>query len=153
MRNAFAVASFVLLAACGGSAPAPTAPAVPATAPTSDGPSEKWADATTNEAKVAFMKTRVLPRMSEVMKAHDPTRYASVTCKTCHGPDNKEPKDFLPKLAMKDGKLAAFSTKPEVAKFMAEKIVPEMASAMGVAPYNPETHQGFGCGGCHAIQN
>jgi hypothetical protein len=73
------------------------------------------------------------------------------TCKTCHGPAYKEPKEFLPHLTMKDGKITAFAEKPEVSKFMAEKVVPEMAAAMGQPPYDPATHKGFGCGGCHTI--
>lgn len=101
---------------------------------------------------MAFMSTRVMPPMSKVFKEHDAKRFAEVTCKTCHGPMYKEPKEFLPKLVMKDGKLTSFAEKPEVSKFMAEKVVPAMASAMGQAPYDPATHKGFGCGGCHAIE-
>ncbi len=52
---------------------------------------------------------------------------------------------------MKDGKISAFTDKPEVAKFMAENVEPEMASTLGMKPYDAATHQGFGCSGCHTI--
>jgi cytochrome c551/c552 len=99
----------------------------------------------TKDEQVAFMKARVMPRMSKVFTKTE------TTCKTCHGPAYKEPKEFLPHLTMKDGKITAFAEKPEVSKFMAEKVVPEMAAAMGQPPYDPATHKGFGCGGCHTI--
>ena len=147
-----------LVAACGG--PEPVTPATPAgtgAAPAaSDAPAgalpTEWSDTMPMDQQIAYMKANVLPRMSKTFQAHDAQRYAGMTCKTCHGPNNKPPKEFLPKLAMKDGKMAAFAEKPEVAKFMAEKIVPEMAAAMGKKPYAPATHQGFGCGGCHTIE-
>ena len=34
-------------------------------------------------------------------------------------------------------------------KFMMEKVVPEMVSLLGVSKYDPATHKGFGCFGCH----
>jgi hypothetical protein len=110
-----------------------------------------WSDAMSKEAKMAFMKSNVLPTMSKVFLAQNATRYAKVECTTCHGPQYKEPKEFLPRLTLSGGKLTAFSEKPEIAKFMADKVVPEMAAAMGLKPYDPQTKQGFGCAGCHAI--
>jgi cytochrome c551/c552/predicted small lipoprotein YifL len=161
----FSAALVVLssIAACGGEAPppqpppAPSAnaeaasstasmtPAAPSTLPTT------WSDAMPKEQQMAFMKQNVLPRMSKVFQAHDATKYADFGCKTCHGPEYKNPHEFLPHLALKDGKMTAFAEKPEIAKFMAEQVSPQMASAMGEPPYDMQTHQGFGCGGCHTI--
>lgn len=163
------------LAACGGGQPdaqTPTTPAGPAsastadagvteapgaadagasaTAPTPTGP--VWRDDATKDQKVAFMKAHVVPPMSKVFQAADAKKYAEFGCKTCHGPQYKEPKDYLPKLTLKDGKITAFADKPQVAKWMAEKVTPAMASAMGQKPYDPQTHQGFGCGGCHTVE-
>jgi len=87
--------------------------------------------------------------MAKVFQTQDAKRYAEFGCKTCHGPKYQAPKDFLPKLTMKGGK---FAGKPEVLKFMGEKVVPEMAAAMGEKPYDPATKEGFGCGGCHTIE-
>ena len=101
---------------------------------------------------MAFMKTRVVPAMGPVFQSHD-AKYANFSCKTCHGPEYKNPHDFLPKLTMKGGNLTAFAEKPEISKFMAESVVPKMATAMGLPPYDMKTHQGFGCGGCHTIES
>jgi NAD(P)-dependent dehydrogenase (short-subunit alcohol dehydrogenase family) len=44
-----------------------------------------------------------------------------------------------------------FKDKPEIAKWMVDAVSPQMADAMGLPHYDPKTHQGFGCGGCHTI--
>lgn len=170
-----------LAAACGGGQAEPTTPAAPsASAAPSSAPAASaaaapsasasaaasgsvapetpapagttWSDSWTKEQKSAFMKQHVVPRMSKVFQGADAKKYAEFGCKTCHGPQYKDPKDFLPKLTMKNGKMTAFTDKPQVAKFMAEKVTPEMASAMGMQPYDPATQKGFGCGGCHTVE-
>jgi hypothetical protein len=103
------------------------------------------------EAQIAFMRKRVAPHMAKIFQSANASQYADFGCKTCHGPEFKPPKDYLPHLTLKDGKMTAFVEQPHVAKFMAERVVPEMASAMGAPPYDPQTHSGFGCGGCHAV--
>jgi cytochrome c551/c552 len=123
MRHAMLAAAVALLAACA----VPTA----------------WSSELSKRQKMALMKQRVLPTLGPVFAAHDPTRYAKHGCVTCHGPDDKDPHDYLPRLTVKDGTLTAFTEKPEIAKFMANEVVPNMASAMGVPS--------FGCGGCHAV--
>ena len=109
-----------------------------------------WSDDMAKEQKVAFMKKKVVPATAPVFQAQDPEAKA-FGCKSCHGPEMKDPQEFLPKLTMKDGKITSFADKPEVSKFMMEKVVPAMASAMGMQPFDPATKQGFGCGGCHAV--
>ena len=151
-----------VLAACGGGQPAPAAPepaaAEPAPAPAEAAPAPveapaKWSDALTRDQQVAFMKTHVVPKMAPVFQAANAERYKEFGCKTCHGPEFKDhPPEFLPPLVVKDGQITAFAEKPEISKFMAEKVVPEMAAIMGMPPYNPETKQGFGCGACHQIK-
>lgn len=154
----------LVFAACGGNEPQPTSPTGPqgtatapattaAVAPTAPAAAvTAFRDAKGKDAQMAYMQNQVQGRMGKAFQAHDGKRYADFSCKTCHGPNYVEPKAFLPKLTMKGGNLTAFAEKPEVSKFMAEKIVPEMAAAMGEKPYDPATHQGFGCGGCHAIE-
>jgi hypothetical protein len=135
-------------------APAAAAPAADASAPSAEiaaAGGETWSDTWPKDKQLAFMKKNVAPRLGKVFKAHDAAHYADFSCKTCHGPAYKNPHEFLPKLAMKDGKLLAFADKPDVSKFMAESVVPEMASAMGEPMYDPKTQKGFGCGGCHGI--
>jgi hypothetical protein len=165
------------LAACGGApAPAPEAPppppaATPAApeapaAPTAEAPKpaesappaapaapahDVWSKDMTKDQQVAFMKKNVVPEMEPVFKGFDAKRYDKFSCKTCHGPAFKDPHQFLPKLTMKDGKMVEFEKKPEIAKFMAEQVVPHMATAMGMKPFDPATKEGFGCGGCHTV--
>jgi len=111
----------------------------------------RWKDQQTKSQELAFMKKIVVPQLSSVFQSYDAKRHEDFGCKTCHGPAAGHPKAFLPKLAMKDGKLAAFSEQPEIAKFMAERVVPAMASAMGEPPHDEATGKGLGCGTCHAI--
>ncbi len=103
------------------------------------------------EQKSAFMKAHVVPQMQRVFQGVNASRYAEFGCTTCHGPAFAEPREFLPKLTMKEGHITAFAEKPEIAKFMAESVVPKMASAMGLAAFDPKTGQGFGCMGCHTV--
>ena len=145
------IASLSLSAACGGP-PASGPPSSPRNADPGAAPAPaSWSKEMTQDQQMAFMKTNILPAMGPVFQSHDATKYADFSCNTCHGPAYKNPHDYLPRLTMKDGNLTAFAEKPEVARFMAESIAPKMAASMGLPPYNMQTHQGFGCGGCHAI--
>lgn len=148
--------TFVLLAACGGGnaenpqTTAPTASASASTAPTAAAP-DVWSDSMSKDQQAAFMKKNVVPAMAPVFQAFDGKKYADFGCKTCHGSAFKLPKDHLPHLTFKDGKLKEAAEKPEMAKFMMEKVTPAMVTAMGAKPYDPQAHTGFGCGGCHTI--
>jgi hypothetical protein len=157
-----------LVANCGGSTPQPAPPdttaesvteatpsesasAAPAEAESSSAP-EAWSDDLSPEQKGAFMAERVMPAMRPVF-----AQAPDFTCKTCHGPDQVDNKAFahpnqhLPRLEFKDGKMTSFETKPEVSKFMAEKVLPAMAQVMGKEPYSQDNPTGFGCNGCHAV--
>jgi len=157
-------------AACGPAAPEPFTPA--AVAPTSSAPTAVPAAssapapapaATAAPARVAFstlsaeqklqrMKSVVMPSMSKVFQEGDAKKYGEFGCKTCHGDKKQDPHVVLPKLTLSgDGFAKLMATKPAVTKFMAEKVTPAMAEAMGDKPYDPATHEGFGCGGCHRV--
>jgi len=145
--------------ACGGVSPDAAIPVTPTATPTASATSSAavpvptaWRDDLPVPEKIALMKATVTPRLGKVFQTRSAQHYADFGCSSCHGPDNKDPKDFLPTLTMKDGKLTCFGDSPEMSKFMAEKVVPEMASALGEAPFNPATKTGFGCPGCHTIQ-
>ena len=156
--------TFVLLAACGGGNAenpqntAPTASASASTAPsasasTTTAPAaDVWSDSMSKDQQAAFMKKNVVPAMGPVFQAFDGKKYSEFGCKTCHGPAFKVPKDFLPHLHFENGKLKEAAAKPEMAKFMMEKVTPAMVTAMGAKPFDPQTHQGFGCGGCHTVE-
>lgn len=156
----FATTSMSALWACASSTPEAQAPDAEQ-APTAEAPEAKtapaevpatWQKDMPKETQIAFMQQKVMPAMGPVFKEHDAKEFANFGCETCHGPEYKTPTQYLPALTLKDGKLTSFETDPEISKWMAEKVVPAMAAAMGMEPYNPETHQGFGCGGCHAIE-
>jgi hypothetical protein len=130
----------------------PGEPAAAEAAATADGAPATWSDDLSKDEKTAIMKKRVLPKMKAALESGMPDTFKKVTCKTCHGPEFALPKDFLPKLAMEDDKITAFADQPEIAKFMAETVLPTMAEALGLPPYDPATHEGFGCAGCHTIE-
>ncbi|MEP7050149.1 MAG: hypothetical protein ABJB12_07345 [Pseudomonadota bacterium] len=128
-------------------APAPAeAPAAPA--------HEAWDPKATKDQQAAFMKKYVVPEMGPVFKAFDAKRYADFSCKTCHGPKYQNPKDFLPELTFKDGKLVkpANANAPKVAEWMGKEVVPHMAGAMGQKPFDMTTKTGFGCHDCHKVK-
>jgi hypothetical protein len=177
LRESFAATIFLTLSACGGAPPAPPStpppppaeappPTASAAAPETPKPAESaatpteppppahdvWTEGMTKDAEIAFMKKNVVPEMEPVFKGFNAKRYGEFGCKTCHGPKFKEPKEYLPKLTFKDGKITSFADKPEISKFMAEQVVPHMATAMGLKPFDPVTHTGFGCGNCHTVQ-
>lgn len=124
---------------------APAASGAPVAAPAA------WKDDLSMQEKAAFMKAHVIPPLTTAFQASDAKKYATVGCVTCHGPQMKDTKEALPHLTFKDKTLTAFAEKPEVSKYMHEKIVPAMAKALGMPEYDPATQKGFGCGGCHAI--
>ncbi len=102
--------------------------------------------------KAAFMKAKVMPAMTKVFQDYDAKEYANFSCKTCHGKEMKpKPAMALPELNMKAGKMVEAEKKPELAKFMHEKVVPAMAELFGKQPYDPKTNSGFGCAGCHKM--
>lgn len=164
MGSSFSVRSFACslfavaaLAACGGSQPAPAAPAEPGAAPAAEAPAAGgddlvWKDDMPTKDKAEFMKKKVMPVMTKSFQEFDAKEFANFSCKTCHGKEMKpKPVDALPELHIKDGKMKEFEEHPEIAKFMHEKVVPEMAKLFGKPEYDPKTQQGFGCGGCHKI--
>jgi hypothetical protein len=147
-----ALVAAAVLAACGGGQPAPASPADEA-ASADGGADLVWKDDMPDKDKALFMKKKVMPVMGKTFQEFDPKEFAEPSCKTCHGPQMKpHPVDFLPELHLKDGKFEEAEEHPELAKFMHEKVVPQMAELFGKPVYDPATHQGFGCGGCHKIK-
>lgn len=112
-------------------------------------------DKLTHDEKVKFMKTKVMPEMKPAFQKFDAKEYANFGCKTCHGKDPqktkyKMPNPGLPKLdfaALKAGK-----QKPEVAKFMADVVKPEMARILQQPEYTEQNPKGFGCLECHEMK-
>ncbi len=145
------------VAACGGSqgSSAPAAPPSSQGATAAPATSVAWKDMN-HEQRLDYMKKSVLPKMKDEFVAFDAKRYAEMNCATCHGDGAKDgtfkmPNPKLPKLpADESGFKKLMEQKPEATKFMGGKVVPDMASLLGEAPYDQQTHQGFGCFECHA---
>jgi hypothetical protein len=166
------------LAACGGAeptgatTPAPASPAPTAAAPSATSTAEPSTPAPgaspatpaapppagafstfTNEQKLQHMKTVIKPTMGKLFTAFDPKDFADFGCATCHGEKKEDTHKVLPKLTLSgDGFKKLSTAKPAIMKFMAEQVTPTMATAMGEKPFDPVTHKGFGCGGCHTVQ-
>ncbi len=144
----------LFIAACGGSTPPAETPASGASSgasPAEVAAPEAWRDDMPDAEKAAFMKAHVVPGMGPLFQGYDAAKYASFGCATCHGPDGKKPTEFLPKLTFKNNQLTAFAEHPEISKFMAEQVTPKMGEILGKPAFDPATHQGFGCTGCHAV--
>jgi hypothetical protein len=149
---AWSLVAAAALLACGGSQPAASSPSEPGAEPAATGGADVWSDSMSTKEKGAFMKNKVMPAMAKSFGEFDAKKYGDVNCKLCHGPNmTPKPVDFLPELHMKDGKLVEAEQYPEVAKFMHDKVVPEMAALFGKPQYDPATKSGFGCLGCHKI--
>ena len=144
-------------------AEAPAEPAAPAE--TAEPPAEPaepaepakpaWKDMTDDQKK-ELMKTVVLPNMKPLFQELDPKEFADMKCVHCHGAGAKNdkfdmPNPKLPKLDPKNNFEKHAKKKPDVLKFMMERVTPEMVKLLNVEPYNPETQQGFGCFNCHTM--
>jgi hypothetical protein len=121
----------------------------------SEGKSQKaWKDMK-HEERAEYMKKKVLPKMKAEFIAFDAKEFGEMNCATCHGEGAKDktfkmPNPGLPKLpATEEGFKALTEKHPEAVAFMRTKVVPPMAAFVGESPYDPKTHQGFGCFECH----
>jgi hypothetical protein len=136
--------------------PAPAEPpstSAPEAAPDAGAPAEpaKPAWAEMNAAQRAeYMKTAVVPKMSELFKEWEPKEFAEgVNCVTCHGPNAKKGEFKMPNPKLPKINEAMMKKHPQAVKFMSEQVVPEMSKLLGVVPFDPATKTGFGCMNCH----
>jgi hypothetical protein len=111
----------------------------------------------TTAQKKEVMKTLVLPQMKAAFQELDPKDFAAMSCMTCHGESVKQgkftmPNPKLPRLDPAGGFARHKKEDPKITKFMMEHVSPEMAKLLGVEPYNPVTHEGFGCSNCHTME-
>jgi len=118
-----------------------------------DGERPTWTEMNKDQRK-AHMRHVVLPLAADVFQAWRPERYARVDCTLCHG-DNAHWEDFqmptshLPRLS---GALLLgpeFEKHPDTTRLKLDRLVPEMAAALGLKPFSIITRRGFGCYSCH----
>lgn len=125
-----------------------------AAADASAAPQVAWADMTPQQ-KGEFMQQRVMPVMREMFQAHDAHRFEHFTCATCHGANAREVNFHMPNgIAPLDPTQipGMFASQDPMHVFMTQRVWPRMTELLGAQPYNPETHQGFGCLGCHGMR-
>lgn len=104
------------------------------------------------DGKMARMTEVVMPKIGEMFRGYDATKYAGFDCGTCHVNHAQHPRDGLPKIKLSGGGYEALAKeKPELMAFMGQ-LAPAMAQVMGEPPFDPKTGQGFGCGGCHTVE-
>lgn len=177
-RSLGACLSVALLVSCSSATPQPvTGPAEPTSggaatpAPAADvadaattaattavdasaAPQVAWSSMTP-EQKGEFMRERVMPEMRTMFQAHDARRFESFTCATCHGANAREVNFHMPNgIAPLDPTQipGMFASQDPMHVFMTQRVWPRMTEMLGAQPYNPETHQGFGCLGCHGMR-
>lgn len=118
-----------------------------------DGVKLSWTEMTIEQRK-AHMKTVVLPRAAAVFRAWRPERYATVECNLCHGigvhyGNFRMPSEHLPRLS---GDLLLTTERrkhPKTTQLKLNRLVPEMADALGLKSFSLITRRGFGCYSCH----
>lgn len=160
-RTLLAISAFLM--ACGGAAATePTEPATDETEAAATSGAEEvhlaWADMNP-EQRGEYMANVVVPRLRPVFQAYDAEAYAEFNCATCHGENGHEvgfrmPNGLVPLDPMQIPSMFE-SEDPEVQRvvqFMAGEVTPLMTELLGAQPYDPETHQGFGCMSCHSAQ-
>ena len=140
--------TLLLAAACGSKSSPPVAPEPGATMVLPDVPFDKL----DHDQQIEFMKTKVMPAMEPIFKAHDATKYAQFGCQTCHGPGAEKgefemPTPTLPVLDFKD----MSKYKKEDLEWMGKDVKPTMAKLLGETEYTAENPTGFGCGHCHTV--
>jgi hypothetical protein len=145
----------------GGSAAATGAPdAGPSSTAAASGgaapPASADFDTLPKDKKVEIMMTKVVPNVGKLFKEHDAKKYAKFTCKTCHGDvkekSKEDPHKVLPKLTFSNGGYEKLQkAKPDMVKFMNDKVLPAMADALGEKVADKDGKNGTTCGTCHTV--
>jgi hypothetical protein len=112
-----------------------------------------WTDMNKEQRK-DHMRSVVLPLSAGIFRGWRPERYGKIDCTLCHGEaahwnDFDMPTAHLPRLS---GALLLgpeFEKHPETTRLKLDRLVPEMAEALGLKPFSIITRRGFGCYSCH----
>ncbi len=121
--------------------------------PGSDGKPLTWPQMNIEQRKSHMGKT-VLPRAAAIFRSWRPERYADVSCTLCHGQGASTgnfsmPTDHLPRLSGDVLLGPEFQNHPQTTRLKLNRLVPEIADALGVKSFSIVTRKGFGCYSCH----
>lgn len=111
----------------------------------------------TKQQRGKYMGAVVLPKMRELFRSYNGEKYAAIGCDTCHGKDARARAfempnpEIMPLPATQEDWGKVMQEKPDMLKFMGEKVKPEMAKLLGLPEYNPQSPQpgALGCSACH----
>jgi len=106
------------------------------------------------EQRKAHMGRTVLPRAAAIFRSWRPLRYGDVHCTLYHGRgagtgNFSMPTDHLPRLSGDVLLGPEFQKYPQTTRLKLNRLVPEIADALGVKPFSIITRRGFGCYSCH----
>lgn len=109
-----------------------------------------------DETRAKFMNAVVLPQMKERFQGFDAEEFAEFDCKTCHGSGVdtgtfEMPNPELPALSMEKIQNPDEDHKA-ITEFMQAQVKPNMALLLGRPEWSPEAPEGFGCTGCHTME-
>ncbi|MFZ0613106.1 MAG: hypothetical protein WAM73_12780 [Desulfobacterales bacterium] len=112
-----------------------------------------WAEMSVGQRK-QHMRNAILPVAASVFQSWRPERFAKVDCNLCHGlgadtGNFRMPTAHLPRLS---GELLLgpeFAKYPDTTQLKLDRLVPEMAEALGLKSFSLITRTGFGCYSCH----
>ncbi len=126
----------------------------PETTAAASTPAVAWSSMN-HEQKMDYMEHTVMPEMTRMFQEFDGHRYERFTCGTCHGANAREVNFHMPNgIAPLDPTAipGMFASQDRMHVFMTQRLWPRMTEMLGAQRYNPETHQGFGCMGCHGMR-
>ena len=118
-----------------------------------DGKQLTWAEMSGEQRKLQ-MRNEVLPRAATIFRSWRPERFAKVDCNLCHGlgadtGNFRMPTSHLPRLSGEVLLGPEFEKYPDTTRLKLDRLVPEIAAALGLKSFSIITRTGFGCYSCH----
>jgi cytochrome c553 len=120
-----------------------------------EGQTKPWSEMDDDE-RMAHMGAVVMPRLQAVFQEHDPERFATFGCVTCHGNGARDgnfemPNPDLPQLDAANLYKKHRQEAPEMTKLMWKKVEPALGEALAQT-YGLGDAQ-VSCKSCHIVNN